>query len=238
MLRAAKLRADMLSATKLGADMLSATKLREDMLRRAMFNRLKLRNFFGVALWVLALVGCNNANTVTVKADAHVVAFGDSLTSGVGATLGADYPSKLATLTGLNVINAGVSGETTEQGAQRLTQVLDEFDPDVLILLEGGNDFLRNQDITQTKANLAQMIALSQARNIQVILVAVPQKSLFLSDAKLYQQLADDYQISLLPDALADLLGQTKLKSDTVHLNDAGYTQLAEKIAELIDIEP
>ena len=74
---------------------------------------------------------------------ATVLAFGDSLTSGVGVSKTESYPSVLARMTGLNVINAGVSGELTQEGLGRLPALLDEISPNLLILAEGGNDILR-----------------------------------------------------------------------------------------------
>ena len=158
------------------------------------------------------------------------MAFGDSLTYGKGASEDGDYPAVLAELTGFKVINAGVSGETTSQGLTRLAELLVGETPDLLILLEGGNDFLRNHDIAKTKANLAQMIELAQAKSIPVVLIAVPQKSIFLSSATLYSELAETYDVMLLEDVLTDLLKTRSMKSDTIHLNDAGYRALAETV--------
>ena len=74
------------------------------------------------------------------------------------------------------------------------------------------------------------MIELAQVRSIAVVLIAVPQKSLFLSPATLYSELAETYDVMLLEEALTDLLKTRSMKSDTIHLNDAGYRALAETI--------
>ncbi|MEI6859129.1 MAG: GDSL-type esterase/lipase family protein [Shewanella sp.] len=165
-----------------------------------------------------------------LSASAEIMAFGDSLTYGKGASEGADYPAVLAELTGLRVINAGISGETTLQGLSRLAELLARETPDLLILLEGGNDFLRHHDIAKTKTNLAQMIELADAQSIPVVLIAVPQKGVFLSPATLYSELAERYDVILLEEVLTDLLKTRSMKSDMVHLNDAGYQALAETI--------
>lgn len=185
---------------------------------------------FVVFSMLLLLQSCTGPSIAVLSHNAQILAFGDSLTHGKGSSEGGDYPAVLAELTGLRVINAGVSGETTSQGLTRLAELLVRETPDLLILLEGGNDFLRNHDIAKTKTNLAQMIELAQARSIAVVLIAVPQKSLFLSPATLYSELAETYDVMLLEEALTDLLKTRSMKSDTIHLNDAGYRALAETI--------
>ncbi|MCL1056841.1 GDSL-type esterase/lipase family protein [Shewanella gelidimarina] len=183
----------------------------------------------------LLLQACQEPKVTALSNNATVIAFGDSLTAGVGATKGMDYPSQLANISGLNVINAGVSGETTRQGAKRLPSVLAKHSAELLILLEGGNDFLRNQSKASTKANLAAMIEQAQLQGTTVLLVAVPQKSLFLSPSPIYAELAEEYRLVLIEDALSDLLSSSSQKSDAIHLNDSGYLALAKAIFERIN---
>ncbi|WP_417762557.1 arylesterase [Shewanella sp.] len=183
-----------------------------------------------VLLLLTAVVGCSKPSLPPLDTNATVLAFGDSLTAGVGASAGKDYPAQLAHLCGCQVINAGISGETTSEGLQRLLEVLDETQPDLVILLEGGNDILRNQSLPQMQQNLAAMIAEVKGRGIDVLLLAVPEKSLFLAPSPIYSELADEYQLPLLEDNLTQLLREPKLKSDAVHLNADGYQQLAQQI--------
>lgn len=183
-----------------------------------------------VLLGLLAVTACSKPSLLPLDNNATVLAFGDSLTAGVGASNGQDYPAQLAHLCGCQVLNAGISGETTEQGLARLPDVLTEVQPDLLLLLEGGNDILRNQSVQQMQHNLAQMIAEAKGRGIDVLLIAVPEKSLLLSPSPVYADLADEFQLPLLEDALTSLLRQPQFKSDTVHLNDQGYQQLAQRI--------
>ncbi|MCE9679427.1 GDSL-type esterase/lipase family protein [Shewanella sp. AS1] len=171
-----------------------------------------------------------------LSADSTILAFGDSLTLGVGAPKGRDYPNVLAQLTGIKVVNRGISGETTAEGARRFAAVLDEVQPELVLLLEGGNDFLRNQGEQQVEQNLALMISQAQARGISVVLIAVPQKSVWLAPAELYLRLAERYQLLLVESLLTELLTSPELKSDSVHLNELGYQRLAEQIRDkLVD---
>lgn len=182
----------------------------------------------------MILVGCNDAGLQPLARDARIVAFGDSLTVGVGAGSGDAYPTVLQQLTGIEVINAGVSGETSRQGRDRLPSVLDHYNPDLVILSHGGNDFLRRQDPLATKSNLAFMIELMQRRDIQVVLIGIPKPAIFLSSASLYGELADEYDVPLENRIMADLQGNQSLKSDQVHLNAEGYRQFAGAIAALL----
>ncbi len=184
-------------------------------------------------VYVVLLVACSDSSQVSLSRDATIIAFGDSLTVSLGAK-NTTYPQHLAQLTSLEVIASGVSGEQTQGGLARLEAVLEANPADALVLLEGGNDFLRNQPMSAVKANLGAMIALAQHRGLQVILVAVPQKSLFLSDAPIYQELAEQYRVVLVADTLSELLADNEFKSDKIHLNDQGYIRLAEAIAQKI----
>ncbi|ABM00833.1 GDSL-type esterase/lipase family protein [Shewanella amazonensis] len=182
---------------------------------------------------LLFLSACGGPRLPFLGENARILAFGDSLTFGIGASDGMDYPAHLSRLCDCDVINAGVSGETTTEGLARLAELLDETQPDLLILLEGGNDILRNQDKAQLKRNLEAMIREAQGRQVPVLLIAVPDRKVFLSPLPLYQELAEQFSLPLLEDTLPQLLSQSAMKSDTVHLNDAGYQLLAEEIYQL-----
>lgn len=182
----------------------------------------------GIAIVLLAWLLPQKGETLaTLPQHGRILAFGDSLTQGVGASAGADYPSVLANLTGLEVVNAGISGETSGEGAQRFAQVLDATQPHLVLLLQGGNDFLRNMSEHQVELNLAQMIEQAQQRDIAIVLIAVPQKGIWLTPASLYKRLSEQYGLLLIEDKLAELLKSSELKSDAIHLNNAGYRQLA-----------
>lgn len=176
------------------------------------------------------LSACSKPTLNTIAHDGSILAFGDSLTYGTGVSAEHSYPAVLARLTQRQVINAGVAGETTEQGLHRLRDLLADDHYDLLILLEGGNDILRNQDLQQTKANLAAMIALAQSNDIPVLLIAVPEKQLFSKAAPFYKELAEQYQIPLMPHLISDLLKQAAMKSDAIHFNQQGYQAMAEAI--------
>jgi acyl-CoA thioesterase-1 len=133
------------------------------------------------------------------------------------------------------VMNFGVAGEVSQAGLQRLPDLLDEYQPDLLLLCHGGNDLLRKLPVTQLQQNLVAMIRAAQTRDIPVVLVAVPQPSvLYLNSAEIYQAVADETQVPLETGVLAEILSDNALKSDHVHPNAAGYARLAAAIHELL----
>lgn len=167
--------------------------------------------------------------------NAVILAFGDSLTYGTGAANGEDYPSVLSELIAREVINEGQPGEITRQGAQRLPALLDEYRPNLLILIHGGNDMIRNISATETITHLNDMIDAARKRHIDVIMLGVPSPSLFLlRSAELYREIAEKQAIPCDLDTLPELLSRSEYKSDPIHLNPAGYRILAENIKDLL----
>lgn len=187
-----------------------------------------------LALWLAGCGGAPSPRLQPLATDAVILAFGDSLTYGSGADTGQSYPEQLALLSGHKVINAGVPGETTSEGLQRLPAVLDEVQPQLVILCLGGNDFLRKHAPAITRSNLTAMITAVQNRNIPLVLVAVPQPTLLVSADPLFAELARQYKVPLEEEILEEVLGKRKLKSDQIHPNAAGYRLIAEAVHTLL----
>lgn len=192
-----------------------------------------MRNlFFSLILFtsLFTLTACSEPPFEKLEESAVIVAFGDSLTQGVGVSIEHSYPAVLQSLSGYKVVNAGVSGETTAQGRVRFAKVLEQEQPQLVVLLEGGNDFLKKIPREKTQENLASMIALAQANDVKVLLVGVPEKGIFLSSAALYESLAEQWNVPLENDIVGHLMRRTSMKSDYVHFNEKGYQKLAEAI--------
>ena len=186
-------------------------------------------------LGTLLLCSCQQTEKLPPLAgDAVILAFGDSLTYGTGAARTESYPAILATLTGRQVINAGVPGEVSEAGRARLTAVLDESRPALLLLCHGGNDFLRRRDSAQVKENQRAMVQNARKRGIAVVLIAVPTLGFGLQVPPLYAEVASEAGIPLEGDILAEILGDASLKSDPIHPNAAGYRELALALERLL----
>lgn len=181
---------------------------------------------------ILALPGCGDSGPgmAPLSGNAVVLAFGDSLTEGYGVNNNESYPARLASLSGLNVINAGVSGEVSALGLKRLPALLEKYSPDLVILCHGGNDMLRKKSMNEMETNIREMIRLARAQGADVIMLGVPKPGLFLSSLEVYERIAADTGVVFIDDLLPDVLGDKSLKSDTVHPNSQGYLVMAETI--------
>ena len=173
-----------------------------------------------------------------LPAGSTVLALGDSLTFGYGAAPEEAYPVRLAALTGWNVINGGVSGDTSAQALARLPELL-RRQPKLVLLGIGGNDFLRSLPESETRRNIAAMLGQIRQAGAQAVLIAVPRVSagaLFgsLSDHPLYAQLAREHDVPLLAELWSDILGDSSLKSDAIHANGRGYAKFAEEAAAFL----
>jgi lysophospholipase L1-like esterase len=166
--------------------------------------------------------------------DDVVLAFGDSLTFGTGARPEEGYPAVLARLIGADVVGSGVPGETSAQALRRLPAELDAYQPRLLVLMTGGNDFLRQVPRAQTEANLRAMLELARARGVPVVLVGVPAPGVFARPPALYEALAEGYDLPYEARVLREVLYDNRLKSDTVHPNALGYRRIAEALAALL----
>ena len=185
---------------------------------------------------VFGLIGCDqpSVSLKPLKQDAVILAFGDSLTFGTGAQPDQSYPAVLAELTGRTVINSGVPGEISSAGRTRLSQLLQETKPDLVILCHGGNDLLRKQSRQQLQANLQAMIDEITGSGAQVLLVAVPAFSLNLAPVPLYLEVAQVNKVPVQATALSEILTDSSLKADQVHPNALGYQQFAQSIYRLL----
>ncbi|MDH3715843.1 MAG: arylesterase [Gammaproteobacteria bacterium] len=169
-----------------------------------------------------------------LAASDRVLAFGDSLTYGTGAPRGQSYPDVLAGLIGREVVNAGVPGEVTTEGLQRLGGVLEKVSPRLVVLCHGGNDMLRKKNLAAAESNLRSMIETIRGTGAAVIMLGVPRPGVFLSTAKFYERIAEDMRVPIEADIVPDLLGDRQYKSDTVHPNARGYAKLAAAIDKLL----
>ena len=183
-------------------------------------------------LWIK--YGANPVHS-PVQKGAKILAFGDSLTYGYGADKGRSYPSVLGKKTGIDIVNAGINAETSSDGLERLSSLLEDRRITHMILCYGGNDILRKLPMQQLKHNLKRMIELAQERGIEILLISVPDIGIFgLAPLQLYDEVADETGTPILSGVFSDILSDRSLKSDYVHPNARGYKKLAEKIQEKI----
>ena len=192
--------------------------------------------FLFILIICISVTSCsdNSSSLSPLSSDASILAFGDSLTYGTGAGKNQDYPSVLANLSNLHVINEGIPGEISSKGMERLPTLLDEHNPNLVILIHGGNDMLRKLPRANLKQNLSSMIQEIQQRDIQVVMLGVPEPGIFLKSAELYEELANEKIIPSEFSLLADILEDKSLKSDVAHPNAEGYQLLAQGIFDFL----
>lgn len=196
-----------------------------------------------ITLAAFAFAACHKPSEQPLPVGAKVLALGDSLTAGYGVAPVEAWPALLARKTGWEIVNGGISGDTSAGGLQRLPGLLEEHAPVLVLVGLGGNDMLRRVPQADTISNLNQIIDLIKARGAKVVLLATPKPSISgaifnnLSAAEFYRPIAQVHKIAYIEDALPDVLSDTKLKIDALHPNAAGHVILTEKItAALKDI--
>ena len=194
-----------------------------------------LRLMLAWLVTALAILACDRQPQLAPLAEGDpIVAFGDSLTRGSGTSDELAYPAVLSRLIKHAVINAGVPGETTDAGLERLPEVLDESHPKLVLLCLGGNDMLRKLDPVATESNLRRMIQAIRAHGASVVLIGVPEPRLFSGAPPFYRKLADEFQLPYDADTFNRVLKDPRLKSDPIHANAEGYRMVAERLAQLL----
>jgi len=202
-----------------------------------MFGVNRFRPFDLLALIaMLPLMSCSQpAQLPRLSPEAVILAFGDSLTYGTGVAPDQSYPTLLSTMTGYRVINAGIPGEVSMAGLARLPGLLDETQPELIIICHAANDILRGMSLERAGENLQAMIQLAQQRGIAVVILAVPKFSIMLSPAGFYETIAKDMNVPIEADILSTVLADHKLKSDQIHPNSKGYRLMAEAVFALLE---
>jgi len=206
------------------------------------------RLYFCLLLFVfLAVFSCKKAEEKTRSTEGpkeenlpKIVAFGNSLTAGLGLDTSESYPAVLQKLLQskgykYEVINAGVSGDTTAGGVRRIDWSL-EPGAQFLILELGANDILRGQPIDLMKENLEQIIQKARSRSVTVLLVqmeapvnAGPEYRKEAHQA--FPDLANQYHLTLIPFFLKGIVGNDRyIQADGTHPNAAGAQILAQNV--------
>jgi acyl-CoA thioesterase-1 len=182
----------------------------------------------------------------------HILAFGNSLFAGYRLGEGESYPDKLEDALrarGINarVSNAGVSGDTTAAGRQRIEFVVDGLGerPDLAIVELGGNDLLRGIPPTQTRENLAAILAELRERRIPVLLMGMRAPPNLGADYlaefdAIYPVLAEEYDAALVPFFLEAVWDRPQLiQPDRIHPTAAGIDALvAATLDEVVGALP
>ena len=176
-----------------------------------------------------------------VASDRTILVFGDSLSAAYGIRPEQGWVALLtqrlqAQGYGYQIVNASVSGETTSGGLQRLPRALQLHQPGIVVLELGANDALRGLPLSGTRANLAQMVRLSQEAGARVLLVGIripPNYGPRYTEefASVFPELAKQYHLPLVPFLLQDVaLNPARMQEDGMHPNAAGEAPIVDTV--------
>jgi len=177
----------------------------------------------------------------TIQAEDNILILGDSLSAGYGIKqekswvyllqekLDQQYPQ-------YQIVNASISGDTTANGLNRLPQALQQYQPKLVIIELGANDGLRGLPLSYAKKNLEKIIQLGLEQHTKILLVGmrIPPnygKKYTQAFAAIYPQLAEQYQLSLVPFMLEGVAGNpTFIQADGLHPNADAQPMILEHI--------
>jgi lysophospholipase L1-like esterase len=168
----------------------------------------------GLALWIS---WPGESGPARPTAGDQVIAFGDSLVRGVGASPGGDLVSELSRRLGMPIVNAGRSRQ-----------------PRVVLVLLGGNDLLRRVPPDETIENLETIVARIRARGAAVVLATVEVGFFTRSNDEAYEALAARTRAALVPGIFDGILGRRELMADGIHPNDRGYALMADRLEPVL----
>ncbi len=176
-----------------------------------------------------------SGNTIanTPPKNTRIVAFGDSLINGVGATAGNNFVSQTSRAIKIPIKNLGIPGNTTADGVARLGEVYAE-DPGIVLVLLGGNDYLRKVPSEETWKNLDYIVKSLTDRGIVVVLLGVRGGLLRDNFEEKYEALSKKYRSAYVPDVLDGILLNKELMYDAVHPNDLGYEKIAKRVIPVL----
>jgi lysophospholipase L1-like esterase len=173
--------------------------------------------------------GCSKNPAGPSVTPSELVAFGDSLTFGLGTTGGNNFVSLLSQRVGVEIFNSGVPGDTTGSALSRLDSRVLARSPKIVIVLLGGNDLLQGVPLQTRVSNITTIVQRIRASGADVLLVGLGRPPLDPFDGAL-PGLASSTGSTYIPDILEGIFGVPSLMSDEVHPNNAGHAIMADRL--------
>ncbi len=221
-----------------------------------MFNLIRSTITFGFIIFLTACGGSFAKNEFekpreqieipqTTSKKAKIIAFGDSLTAGFGLSEKESYPYLLQEKLRVEgydyeVVNAGIAGDTTLGGLERIDWSLSQENVQVLILELGGNDLLRNLPVDKMKQNLSAIIKKAKAKNIKVLfcgMLAPPTMGAKYQRefVAVFPDLADEHKVEFMPFILEGVAANPKLNQpDGIHPNFEGSKIMTDNVYQAL----
>jgi acyl-CoA thioesterase-1 len=197
------------------------------------------KNFLIILIFVFTFI------TPAIASGKTVMVFGDSLSASYGMPMEAGWVALLtqrlqSKFANYQIINASISGETTLGGRNRIEQALETHRPEIVILELGANDGLRGASIKSIYENLATIIEICQQNNALVLLAGMqlpPNYGIAYTQKfqAIFPQLAENYQIKLIPFLLAGFGGKHEFfQADGIHPNEVAQKKIVENVWEVL----
>ena len=207
-----------------------------------MFHRL----FFVI---VLAIATTATHASISNSNDSTILIIGDSLSAGLGVSYNKSWPSLLQDRLNKNgytiqVVNAGISGDTTAGGKERLPKLLSQYAPEIVVIELGGNDGLRGTSIDSIESNLRSMIKAALDRDAQIILIGMQLPPNYgnayaTSFQNLFPTLASEYELVLVERLIQRMMNevwqQSLMQMDGIHPNAKGHIQIENLIWDSLE---
>ena len=207
-----------------------------------MFRRL----FFVI---VLAIATTATHASISNSNDSTILIIGDSLSAGLGVAYNQSWPSLLQDRLDkdgykIKVVNAGISGDTTAGGKERLPKLLSQYAPEIVVIELGGNDGLRGTSIDSIESNLRSMIKAALDRDAQIILIGMQLPPNYgntyaTSFQNLFPTLANEYNIVLVERLIQRMMNevwqQSLMQMDGIHPNAKGHIQIENLIWDSLE---
>lgn len=185
---------------------------------------------------IVIFLSTNSSYEITnfPSAGNSIVAFGDSLVAGVGSEIGGGFVTLMSRKFSEPIINLGVAGDTTQDALLRINSVL-ESKPKVVLILLGGNDFIRRKDPVETFRNLETIVSKIQETGAITIILGVQGGLIRDKYDDEYRSLARKTGSAYINNVLDGLIRNPEYMFDSIHPNDKGYAIIAQKILPTLE---
>lgn len=193
-----------------------------------------IRKYFYLIAILFLVMACNKPNPKNYpNSNTDIIAFGDSLTYGYGAERDETYPAYLSKMIGREVVNLGVSGDTSALGLARINEI-NKYSPYMVLIEFSANDFFRKNPKEATENNLKEIVR--QVQNMGAIAVLVDTGGAYPMEpyTKIQKQIAKEYNTLFVPGIMDGIYNKKALKSDQIHPNNKGYEIVAKHIKKVI----
>ena len=191
-----------------------------------------MKKFF-IFIFLFCLCSCNKITNYPPK-EGPIIAFGDSITYGYGVKTEDAYPALLAKMWNREVINLGVSGDTSLDGFAR-KEDLKPLNPSFVLIEFGGNDFLKKVPKTQTKKALEDIVNYVHSIGAVAVLVDTGGPGPMGSYTKINRQIAKEKKTLYVEGIMENIFTNRTLKADTIQPNEKGHQIIAQKIDKILN---